>query len=154
LWSRADNEKLFLNLAEYLAGCSDLKVVKAKCKSTLTAGKSARFKAKVQNLEDCYSRASSLSFYLSEDRVLDVPKALKSRNNKQRRVKKAGDLLLGEVSIPELPGKRQKWLKAKLKLGAGVSPGSYFLLAVINAAGDPLEVNSENNVGSKKVTVE
>lgn len=138
--SREDNKKFLLNVAAFLAGASDLKVAKTKC-SKLKSGKVGKFKAKVQNLEQCYSNPTELAFYFSEDQKFNSVGPAKDK-----------DILIGRMTIPQIPGNGSKWLK--LKANVKVDIGSdYYVLAVINPDGDAIEANSDNNVGSKMVTI-
>jgi hypothetical protein len=134
-WGYAHNTKLFDNIIEYLLGYSDLKAGKLKCKKSLTAGKNVTLKAKIQNLEYCYNREVSLGFYLSSDKQYD----------------EGADFLLGITSIPPIPGKRQKLVKMKVYIPEDAAAGQYCFLARINPPGDPLEINTANNLSAKKV---
>lgn len=135
-WGKGDNTELFENTFEYLAGASDLRVKTVKS-GRLVAGSKHVFKAQVQNLEQNFSREVELSFYLSQDKEFQADK----------------DTLLITGEVPEIRGKKAKWVKIKSETPKGLDSGKLFLLAVINPGSDPLEVNPDNNVGVKKISV-
>ena len=137
-WGRADNTALLHNVVEYLLGASDLRMLKFSFRKRLSAGRRATLKTRVKNLESCYSRGAELGFYLSEDRIFDSYE----------------DIYLGSATIPELKGGKSKKLKVKAAIPDDVQPGNYYLLAVVNHQGQPLEVNAGNNVAARRVTVE
>ena len=125
---------MFNNTIEYLLGYSDLKLKKIIFNKDLRISKNNVLKARVQNMERCYSRESCLTFYLSLNKKLD--------DNP--------DIKLGEVEIPQIKSQSSKKVKLKVKIPASVEPGGYYLIAKINAD-KPTEINPDNNLGFKKV---
>jgi len=137
LWSRADNSDLFRNIAEYLLGYTDLRLVKVSCKKKLKVGRKVAFKILVRNMESDFSRPSEVDVYLSSDRTFDPDE----------------DTYVGTAQIPAIKGGGKKKVKLKARVPAA-DGGSCYVLAVINPSGAPPEVNPDNNVASKKVNVQ
>lgn len=129
---------MFRNIIEYLLGCSDLHSVKVICKKSIRADKTVKLTARVQNLESCYSHETKLSFYISKDN--------KFQNDE--------DTKLGDTVIPQINAKAYKTVKISSKIPGNINPSRYFILAVINPAGNAIEINSDNNVCSKKVKIQ
>ena len=136
LWGKADNTALLHNIMRYLAGASDLKLVKFKAKSKFRVGKKGTFRLTIRNEDVHYSRPTDIAVYLSEDGKLDMKK----------------DIELAYATIGELKGIGQTQLKLTVDAMPG-EPGKHTLFAVINPAGSPLELNENNNVISRKTTI-
>ena len=137
LWGEEDNTDLFRNTIEYLLGATDLQLKKFVAKSTLPTGKSKAYKARIKNLEYCYNSESVVAICLSKDKEYQAGK----------------DTELGRMTIPEIKGKRSKLLKETFEVPADNNPGDFYVLAIINPDTDPLEINTDNNLKYKKVTV-
>lgn len=135
-WFGADNAKLFVNVAEYLLGFSDLSLEKVKCKDDLTAGETAKIKAKVENLETNYNKESKVIFYLSKNKKLETDQ----------------DIELGSVAVPSFRGGGTKVVKLDAEIPSDIESGTWFVLAVIDPE-DPREINGGNNKKTRKVTV-
>jgi hypothetical protein len=103
---------------------------KGNLPTLVKAGKKAKIKLKLVNDGDAKGKGPvSVSFYLSTDNAFDAGDAL---------------ALLKPAKVKLKPGKA-KVVKAKFKLPAGVTPGSYFLIAVVEpdaAVGDSDAANN------------
>ena len=135
--SRGDNKDFLLNIMEYLHGATDLGVKKVSVKKKLIAGEKYRFKARVLNCEFCYSLEAELKFYISKDKKFQASK----------------DILLGTVKVSPIKGKKTKQFSLKTKVPGSLSPGKRYVLAVISGVEPMLEVNEDNNLATKRITI-
>jgi hypothetical protein len=134
MWSRVDNKELFLNIIEYLAGYSDLELVKLKVRRKLTPGKNQKFVAKIRNRESCYSCTTNIAFYLSEDDALNTKK----------------DILLGTAEVPAGKPRSVFKIKRKYRIPNDIPGGAIYAFAIINYNGETREIIAENSLASKK----
>jgi hypothetical protein len=134
MWSRVDNKELFLNIIEYLAGYSDLELIKLKVRRKLTPGKNQKFVAKIRNKECCYSCSTNIAFYLSGDDTLNTKK----------------DVLLGTADVPAGKPRSVFKIKKNFRIPNDIPGGAIFAFAVINYDGETREINAENSFASKK----
>jgi hypothetical protein len=91
----------------------------------------------VRNLESNYGCESEVAFYLSKDEKIDAEK----------------DIHLDTLKVPQLPGSGAKAIKWIKSLPKDIAPGDYYVLVQLNPGGDLMEVNTENNLMTKKVTI-
>lgn len=141
-----DNINFTKNLLEYCKGSQDLTVtfVKPKGKKPYP-GDDITLIAKVKNLGDRTSEETKLTFYLTDDGLLDETSASPAEVIKK----------MVTITVPAIePGITRK-LAAKGKVPSFVSPGSYYLVAEVDPDGTSGDAKPENNVkvAKKKLVV-
>lgn len=134
---RADNKLMFGNISKFLGGASDLGIKKFKCKGKAKIGGNLNLKVKVQNMEFFFSREVSLSFYLANGSM--APKSTR--------------LKLGTATMPSLRGRKGKRVKLKVEIPENVEPGDYVIQVEINPDDSPVEVNDENNISEREISI-
>jgi subtilase family serine protease len=101
-----------------------------------TGGASIQIGDSTKNLGPGASPATTTTFYLSADPVAD-----------------AGDVVLGERAIEPLPAWGRSAMVTTVTIPAGTAPGTYFLLAVVDAAGLVPELSEANNTRYRGIVI-
>lgn len=113
----------------------DLVVQSLSAPSSAAAGASIVIKDTTSNKAKVGAGASTTQYYLSTDVIL------------------GGDVLLGSRSVPALSAKGRSSGEATVTIPLAAAPGRYFLLAVSDGGGAVSEVNENNNLRSRSITV-
>ena len=124
-----DNKKMFQNVAEYLAGYSDLELASFKVRVVERKRTRLRVRALIRNREPSYSCSSSMTLFLSRNDTIDP----------------ANDTLLKEIHIPQIAADQNLRIKIEFRFPPDIKRGNWHVIARINAGGKAREFELENN---------
>jgi uncharacterized repeat protein (TIGR01451 family) len=114
----------------------DLAVQTLRGPSSAAAAASIGISDTTSNKAPVGAGGSTTQYYLSVDGILD-----------------GGDVLLGSRSVPALGAKGRSAGSVTVTIPSATTPGRYFLLAVSDGGGAVSEVDENNNIRSKSITV-
>ncbi|HEY2922810.1 MAG TPA: CARDB domain-containing protein, partial [Candidatus Binatia bacterium] len=114
----------------------DLVVRALRAPSSAAAGGNVVVEETTRNAAPVPADASTTSYFLSTDAVFD-----------------GGDVLLGSRSVLSLDAKGRSAGSTTVTIPLATVPDKYFVLAVADAADAVTEVNENNNVRSKSITI-
>jgi hypothetical protein len=125
------------NIAEYMAGYSDLELDSLKIRVKEGKKVKLRIRAKIHNHEPSYSCASSLTLYLSRNRSIDLE----------------SDIKLMNIEIPQIAAGKNKIVRSTLILPTDIKGGNWHVIGRINEDGEAREFDLENNTATAKATL-
>jgi uncharacterized repeat protein (TIGR01451 family) len=114
----------------------DLFVQALRGPSTAAAGANVVIDETTSNKAAVPVGGSTTGYYLSIDAIFD-----------------GADVLLGSRSVPALAAKGRSAASTTVTIPLATTPGKYFLLAVSDAAGAVTEVDENNNLRSRSITI-
>ncbi|TMA90900.1 MAG: DUF11 domain-containing protein [Deltaproteobacteria bacterium] len=114
----------------------DLFVQALRGPSTAAAGANVVIDETTSNKAAVPAGGSTTGYYLSIDAIFD-----------------GADVLLGSRSVPALAAKGRSAGSTTVTIPLATTPGKYFLLAVSDAAGAVTEVDENNNLRSRSITI-
>ena len=114
----------------------DLVIQSLNGPSSAAAGASVVLSDKTSNKAAVAAGVSTTQFYLSVDAILD-----------------GGDVLLGSRSVPAVGAKGSSPGSTTVTIPLATTPGRYFLLAVADGTGTVSEIDDNNNLRSRSITV-
>ena len=140
--NKKDNEDFGLNVMEYLYGSCDLTVLVSKYRgSNLRAGKNIKLIGRIKNIGNRDSKPTKVRFALKA--ADDLP----ASNDAM--------IILDTLDLPALTPDKRKKLKTKYEIPDDMAAGDYYLVTIVDPAGDSGDRNTANNSrDSKKLTIQ
>jgi len=137
-FNKFDNDAFGLNVMTYLAGGPDLRATLCKFKGrNIRPGSKIKLMAKARNDGTGASEATNVRFFLCTTNTYDgsPPEVVAT---------------LGSADLPALdPGKSKK-VKIKVRISTSVTPGDYYVIAVVDPDGETSDSNTSNNYKASK----
>ena len=141
-----DNKNFLRNLMAHISGKTDLSIIRVKPKGTrLEPGDKFTCVAKIKNIGSKESDSVKLEFYITddgsiEDEVAAPPALIK---------------MVKRVNFQALAPGKSRLVKVEAKIPNWLNPGSYVLVAKVDAKETGNDDNYENNIkiGKKKLKV-
>jgi hypothetical protein len=117
----------------------DLRVTALAAPSSVTAGATLTITDQTKNAGGAAAGASTVQFYLSKNRKLEMGAA--------------GDVLLGSRAVPELAPGASSPGSTPVTIPTGTAAGTYFIIAIADPDGDVAEAIESNNTKVTAITI-